>query len=244
MRVVSHNASSVASWCQARMTGIVLGMDAGRVGRQNQKERTRRAIVAAAARLIEAGILPSTAQVAEEALVSPATAYRYFPDHLNLLSAALRDASAGLGARFRPELADQDEPPERVEAATVELLNWIIAREPLVRAVMALSLLRSVDGSTPPDEAAGLRPGLRRAWIEEALRPVEHVADPGQLHLLKLALGVVMSSEALVALQDVMGTEPDEAVQVCRWMARTLTSAALASPRSEQQNNPEPTIQT
>ena len=72
-------------------------------GRQNQKERTRRAIVAAAAKLIAAGTLPSMSAVADEALVSTATAYRYFPDLPSLLSAALRDAYAGMGDRFEPD---------------------------------------------------------------------------------------------------------------------------------------------
>ncbi|MCC6177712.1 MAG: TetR family transcriptional regulator [Chloroflexi bacterium] len=196
-------------------------------GRQNQKERTRRAIVAAAARLIEAGTLPSTAAVAEAALVSPATAYRYFPDHLTLLTAGLREASTGLAVRFRPELGDREDPVERIDAATAAMLERVLARERLVRAVLALSLLRSVDGSTSTQAAAELRPGLRHAWIDEALRSLEDRLDPAQLRRLKLALGVIMGPEALIALQDVMHVDTDEAIETCRWMARTLTTAML-----------------
>jgi AcrR family transcriptional regulator len=49
------------------------------VGRVNQKRRTRAAIVAAAIELVEQGQSPTVAEVADAALVSRATAYRFFP---------------------------------------------------------------------------------------------------------------------------------------------------------------------
>jgi AcrR family transcriptional regulator len=207
-------------------------MDSSTGGRQNQKERTRRAIVAAAAKLVAAGSLPTMPEVADEALVSTATAYRYFPDQLSLLSAALRDGYAGIGERFQPDIGTERDLERRVDTATEGLLRRIVEREALVRTVMALSLLRSVDAATPHDDATGVRPGFRREWIDEALRPAEDEFDPESLRLLKLALGAVMSSEALFALEDVMGVESGEAIEVCRWMARTLTSAMVRETRS------------
>ena len=199
-------------------------------GRQNQRERTRRAIVAAAARLIEEGTLPSTAEVAEAALVSPATAYRYFPDNLSLLSAGLQEVSGALATRFEPEFDDGADPLDRVEDATASFLERVVARERLVRAVMALSLMRSVDGSSSDGEAAGVRPGFRREWIDEAVRPLEPLVSAQRLRRLKLALGAILGPEALFALKDVMGTDPEEALEVCRWMARALTAATLDPP--------------
>jgi len=202
-------------------------MDKPAGGRQNQKERTRRAIVAAAAKLIAAGTLPAMPEVAGEALVSTATAYRYFPDQLSLLSAALQDGYAGIGERFQPDIGTERDLERRVDLATEGLLRRIVDREPLVRTVTALSLLRSVDVTVPRSDAVGVRPGFRRAWIDEALRPAEDQFDPENLRLLKLALGTVMSSEALFALEDVMGVGSAEAIEVCRWMARTLTGAMM-----------------
>jgi AcrR family transcriptional regulator len=54
-------------------------------GRVNQKRRTRAAIVAAAVELVEQGQSPTVAEVADAALVSRATAYRYFPTQEYLL---------------------------------------------------------------------------------------------------------------------------------------------------------------
>ncbi len=218
--------------------GYSIVMEKPGSGRQNQKERTRRAIVAAAAKLIAAGTLPTMPEVASEALVSTATAYRYFPDQLSLLSAALQDGYAGIGERFQPDIGTESDPARRVDLATEGLLRRIVDREPLVRTVMALSLLRSVDGTLPHDDAAGVRPGFRRAWIDEALRPVEDQLDPKNLRVLRLALGAVMSSEALFALEDVMGVESAEAIEVCRWMARTLTGAMVGKtqPRTKRRS--------
>ena len=45
---------------------------------------------------------------------------------------------------------------------------------------MALSLtMLSVDGSSSDKEAAGVRPGFRRAWIDEAVRPLESLVPRG-----------------------------------------------------------------
>ena len=47
-------------------------------GRPNQRRRTRKDLLDAATRLMRQGRKPSLEEVAEEALVSRATAYRYF----------------------------------------------------------------------------------------------------------------------------------------------------------------------
>jgi hypothetical protein len=47
--------------------------------RENQRRRTRKDLLQAAARLMKEGRTPSLDEVAETALVSRATAYRYFP---------------------------------------------------------------------------------------------------------------------------------------------------------------------
>lgn len=58
-------------------------------GRTNQKQRTRTAIVAAARELIGTGAEVTMPGIAREAMVSEATAYRYFPDLPSLISEAL-----------------------------------------------------------------------------------------------------------------------------------------------------------
>ena len=58
-------------------------------GRVNQKLRTRMAIVEACREVIRSGGPVTMPAVARAALVSEPTAYRYFPDLISLLNAAL-----------------------------------------------------------------------------------------------------------------------------------------------------------
>jgi hypothetical protein len=61
-------------------------------GRANQKARTRRAIIDACRELTRSGAEVTMPDVARAAMVSEATAYRYFPD----LATLLQEALAGL----------------------------------------------------------------------------------------------------------------------------------------------------
>ena len=60
-------------------------------GRKNQRKRTERALVDAARQLLEEGKSPNLTEVADRALVSKATAYRYFPSVDALLATASLD---------------------------------------------------------------------------------------------------------------------------------------------------------
>src|SRR4051812_20385776 len=198
-----------------------------RTGRQNQKQRTRNALVAVARELVSQGRLPSVAEVAEAALVSPATAYRYFPDKLSLLRAALQDAQPRSEQMATPIADESADPAERVARATQIFLRLVHKQEALVRSVMALSLVESIEAHAHGEEVASLRPGYRLAWITEALAPLEGTIDAAVLQRLKHALAIVISSEALLSLQDVSGLDAESAIDICVWRARTLVQAVV-----------------
>lgn len=189
-------------------------------GRVNQKLRTRTAIVQAAAELSRTGREVTMPEVAKAALVSEATAYRYFPDLLSLL----REATAGqlptAAEALRPVTGSTD-PVERVAAATESLLRHILARQGVVRAMIAATIVRPAE--------AGARPGLRFGLIEHALAPAvdSGAVGPAALEQLKRDLSVVISAEALFSLTDLNGLAPEEAVASLIRTATTLTRAAL-----------------
>ncbi len=86
-----------------------------RTGRSNQKERTRRAIVDATRDLIRTGAEVTMPAVAKSALVSEATAYRYFPTSSRCCARRwLTCGQPGRGARAGRGLWD---PVERVAYA-------------------------------------------------------------------------------------------------------------------------------
>jgi AcrR family transcriptional regulator len=202
-------------------------------GRANQKLRTRTAIVQAAAGLSRTGRELTMPEIAKAALVSEATAYRYFPD----LASLLREAIAGQlpnAAEALDAVAGSDDPVERVAAATEFLLRHVLARQGVVRALIAATITR-------PGEAQA-RPGLRFGLIDQALAPLadtaraadptgagraDGAADPAALTQLKRDLAVVISAEALFSLTDLYGLDPETAIASIRHTATTLTHAAL-----------------
>ncbi len=205
----------------------------GTVGRANQKLRTRTAIVQAAAELSRTGREVAMPEIASAALVSEATAYRYFPD----LASLLREAIAGqlpTAAEALEAVTGSDDPVERVAAATEFLLRHVLARQGVVRALIAATITR-------PAEAQA-RPGLRFGLIDQALAPLagtagaagptgsgraDSAADPAALTQLKRDLAVVISAEALFSLTDLYGLDPETAIASIRHTATTLTRAAL-----------------
>ena len=190
-------------------------------GRVNQKLRTRTAIVQAAAELARTGREVTMPEIARLALVSEATAYRYFPDLASLLGEVIVDqlpnAAEALGAA-----TDPDDPVARVAAVTEFLLRHVLSRQGVVRTLIAASIIR------PGQPHA--RPGLRFGLIEQALAPLGDspaaVADQDALAQLKRDLAVVISAEALFSLIDLHGLDPEQAVASIVDTATTLTRAA------------------
>src|SRR5258708_1055992 len=120
-------------------------------GRVNQKARTRTAIVRAPRDLIRPGQPLTRPAVAEAALVSEPTAYRYFPDLLSLLTEAFAGLWPDPEQALAPVAGSLD-PAERIAFATEFLLRHVLAYQGAVRAMMAAT-------STRP-ELARTRPGL------------------------------------------------------------------------------------
>src|SRR5471030_3078435 len=103
-------------------------------GRANQKLRTRNAIVQAAAELSRTGREVTMPEVARAALVSEATAYRYFPDLVSLLREAIGGQLPAEGEGLAA-VADSDDPVERIADATEFLLRHVLDRQGVVRAL-------------------------------------------------------------------------------------------------------------
>jgi AcrR family transcriptional regulator len=196
-------------------------------GRANQRLRTRTAIVTAAAGLSRTGREVTMPQVAEAALVSEATAYRYFPDLVGLLREAIADQLPSAEEALAP-VAGSADVVERVAAATEFLLRHVLARQGVVRAMIGATIAR-------PAEAAA-RPALRFGLIEYALAPAAEgpmAPDAAALAQLRNDLAVIISAEALFTLTDLHGLDPEAAVAGIVRTASTLTRARLGSESSE-----------
>jgi AcrR family transcriptional regulator len=191
-------------------------------GRVNQKARTQRAIVEACVELIRNRQPVTMPEVAKEAMVSEATAYRYFPDLTSLLAKALSEDWPTPAVALAPVAASND-PVERVAFATRFLLQGVAERQAVVRSMIAATIVQ-------PDLPGKARPGIRFGLIECALAPFFDALEstsPDILTQLKLDLAVVVSAEALFCLTDLCGLSTQDAIDSAENTARTLTAAAF-----------------
>ena len=196
-------------------------------GRTNQKTRTRRAIVDACVELIRQRQPVTMPEVAKAAMVSEATAYRYFPDLASLLAKALAQDWPTPTEALAPVAASND-PVERVAFATRFLLQGVAERQAVVRAMISATI-------TQPGLSGRARPGIRFGLIDCALAPFVGALDaahPGLLAQLRLDLAVVVSAEAFFSLTDLCGLSIEDAIDSAEKTARTLTAATFAQSSS------------
>ncbi|MFI9272198.1 TetR/AcrR family transcriptional regulator [Kitasatospora sp. NPDC052896] len=189
--------------------------------RGDQKLRTRTAILRAAAELMRTGRGVTMPEVARAALVSEATAYRYFPD----LASLLQEAMTGqwpTPERALAAVTDSRDPVERIAAATEHLLRLVLTYQGATRTMIAATITRP--------GATSARPALRLGLVDHALAPLAETlgaTDPAALARLKHDLAIVISAEALFTLTDLCGLDPDAAIASAVRTATTLTRAAL-----------------
>lgn len=185
--------------------------------RANQMERTRLAIVEAARALADSGAEIRMSVIAAEARVSEATLYRYFPDLVSLLLAALPMTDQVELLRAATDSAD---PVERIGHAAEVLGRAVLRRQGAVRALVAATVAKP--------SSAGSRPAQRFALIEHALAPWAESHGDADVGQLVRDLAVVISAESLFTLLDLCGLDPEEAVASLAATARRITAAAVA----------------
>ncbi|HTN80710.1 MAG TPA: TetR/AcrR family transcriptional regulator, partial [Acidimicrobiales bacterium] len=175
------------------------------------------------------GETPTIAQVADEALMTRTTVYRYFPTQESLLlelsiTLSLAEVDDLLAAPFVEDAA----PRERL-VELVEVFNrYVAANEPLMRTAQRhyldtwLAAERAGEGHDQH-----VREGRRLQWITTILQPMRGRVPDTELRRLELALCLVLGAEAFTVLRDVCHLEADEAVEVTKWATEALLSAGL-----------------
>jgi AcrR family transcriptional regulator len=185
--------------------------------RHRQKNRTRKALLNAAAELVRQGREPTVAEVAEVGEVSRATAYRYFPTQESLLAEMRMFAPEGPIEMFDRVLETAD-PVERVGVLARQVSEWAFQNEPALRTWLRLSL----------DPETGVqRPGHRTRWIAEALEPLQGKVDAAALERLSNALTMLLGIDPIVPLTDFAKLPPVQAIEVIEWAARTLVRSVV-----------------
>jgi AcrR family transcriptional regulator len=186
-------------------------------GRELQKNRTRKALVAAASDLLRRGQNPRVADVAEAAGISRATAYRYFPTQELLL---VEVALFAVGGPTFPAAQQDKSVPEAVGRLVRRAGTWAYAREQPLRTILRLSL----------DPSTGVRrPRHRVDWIADVLAPARGTMDSETFNKLSKSLTLLLGIDPVVVMKDIAGATREQALNVLEWTAKTLVEAALGS---------------
>ena len=191
-------------------------------GRANQRRRTRKDLLEATTRLVRQGHQPSLEEIAAEAMVSRATAYRYFPKLDALLLEAALDVAIPNAETVLAD-APPDDPVARLVCIDEALHAMILDNEAQLRMMLAQSLRRA---GANDDEVVPARQNRRSPLIDAALAPTRRQFRPSALKLLSQALALVVGTEAMVVFKDVLQLEEAEARKVKRWAIRALVEAA------------------
>lgn len=192
-------------------------------GRVNQRRRTRRALIEAALALCEGGSKPSFPEVAERAMVSRATAYRYYSSVEDLISDAMFErAVPPLESFYR---AGEDDPADAAAQAARTMNKLLLDDEVGLHAVersFMSAWLDNAPGSRPP------RPARRMQYIGPIVDALASELTPSERRRLTHALAMLMGTEAALTLRDVVGANLEEALAASSWAARSLVRQALA----------------
>jgi AcrR family transcriptional regulator len=194
-------------------------------GRTKQKERTRAALLDAAADLARRGISPSIAQVADAANISHATAYRYFPNTQSLWTdvAVRRTPVEDITADLPDDVGD------RAEIVIRRITRMQFSDEALWREALRATQDRWLaQQDLEVSERVPVRGKNRLESLSIALAPLRDTMDPALLERLTQALMFMCGVEALVVARDALDLHEEAAADVLCWSARSLIHTAIA----------------
>lgn len=179
--------------------------------------------------------MPSMQDAADRALVSLATAYRYFRTAEELWEDAATFGTAtivDIDEVQRALEAAGDDVEARVEALMRTMAFAIIDKPVLARRATKAGLDRWFAQQGTDDVDRATRAGIRNKWIGVALEPLLGQLEDYQVDSIAEALGFVIGVEATITLLDVLGLSPEAAKERALVTARWILRAGLAEAAS------------
>jgi AcrR family transcriptional regulator len=191
------------------------------------RARTYRQLLDSGMRLMQQRGLVSVAEIATDAGVSRATAYRYFPSRSRLVSAVVEE-SLGPVRRFDSVRTDG-------RARLRDLFDQTFPRfkvfEPQLRAAMQLALEHWAMERAAVLAEEPFRRGHRTQILHRAAHPLRDQLGAARYDRLLRALSLVYGIEPYVVLKDMWGLKDREVEAVSRWVLDALIDAALTEVR-------------
>jgi AcrR family transcriptional regulator len=196
--------------------------------RTGQKQRTRHDLLQAASRLMKQGQLPKLPEVAKEAMISRATAYRYFSSDEALIAEAALQVRTPTAAQLFAGDTSLD-PEERLLKANTLMHDFAWKNQTQLKFIVA----RLLDQTTASNGVREMpRQNRRTDFIHTALAPARDRFDAAAYRKLYAAVALVIGTESMLVFHDVLQIEEAEAREVENWAIRVLTQAALLESRT------------
>jgi AcrR family transcriptional regulator len=169
-------------------------------------------------------VSPSIGQIAEAANISPATAYRYFPNtHSLWTDVAIRRISADELTADLP-----DDVVGRVEIVIRRMARMQFADETLWREAMrAMQERWLAQQDVEAGERAPVRGTTRIEALTIALQPLQSTLDAAAFTRVVQALMFLCGVEALVVARDALGLDEEAAADILCWSARAIVTSAI-----------------
>lgn len=170
-------------------------------------------------------------EAAERALISIATAYRYFSSAEELWWEASNKAigpEALAEAERRLEAAGSD-PQARLEVLIRSIGFRMLDDQVPYRQIAKTALEQWFRQADSPDtERVPIRQGRRNDQIRKALAPLSNRVAKKDIDRVAHALGLVVGTEAMIALTDAVGLDVPAAKRTLLDASRWLLAGALA----------------
>ncbi|MEI9534012.1 TetR/AcrR family transcriptional regulator [Moellerella wisconsensis] len=191
------------------------------------RKRTYYLLIGTAMAMFEQGVMPSISELATEAGVSRATAYRYFPTQSDLITATVNE-SLGPILTWRPK---SDKTEERIS----ELINYSYPRmfehEGALRAALQVSLqqwaeTRSQHNNEDP-KAKRFQRGNRKKILSMVAEPMESEFSSDIIDKTIKAFSVIYGSEILLVLKDIWKMDNAQVMAMIQWMAKAILNQSI-----------------
>ena len=190
------------------------------------RKRTYVLLVTTALDLFEKGAMPSVSELALEAGVSRATAYRYFPTQTDLITAVVNE-SLGPILTWRPQSV-------KTEERIYELLTYAFPRmfehEGVLRAALQASLQQWAQGRSTPLSIKDkrLERGNRKDILTMVTSPMKSEFPQEIIDKVIRAFSVIYGSEIFLVLKDIWKMEDSQVTELAQWMAKAIMNQAVA----------------
>jgi len=187
------------------------------------RARTRRLLIETAMRMFDNGAFPSITEVAQEAQLSRATAYRYFPTQSALVSAIVTETLSPMKS-WRPT---RTEASERIDELLTFAFPRMLQHEGTLRAALHLSLTQwaqSQSFSKPGKEK--LVRGNRKALLAHVVEPLNDELPPEMVERVIQALSLVYGSEIFLVMKDIWGCDDKQLEDIGKWIAKAIVRQA------------------